>query len=42
MKEGIFRPLKKGGDAMDVYEFMQVVGFALTLILLGIAIGKKK
>ncbi len=35
-------PFRKGADAMDVYQFMQVMGFALTLLLLGITIGKKK
>ena len=33
---------RKGGEAMNVFELMQVVGFALTLFMIGYTLGKKK
>ena len=32
---------RKGGEAMNVFELMQVVGFALTLFMIGYTLGKK-
>ena len=33
---------RKGGEAMNVFELLQVVGFALTLFMIGYTLGKKK
>ncbi len=33
---------RKGGEAMNVFELMQVVGFALTLFMIGYTLDKKK
>ena len=34
--------ISKGGGAMDVFEFMQVVGFALAFFAAGYSLGRKK